>query len=85
MSVGHLARELEKEGIPTVIIAVEAFKENLLSMKVPRALFTSFPLGRPLGYPGNKNQHYNLVLEALNILKDSYDTNTYKISNEKYM
>ncbi|MDW7667963.1 MAG: hypothetical protein SCJ93_04000 [Bacillota bacterium] len=85
MSVGHLARELEKEGIPTVIIAVEAFKENLLSMNVPRALFTSFPLGRPLGYPGNKGQHQKIVKEALDLLEDADNTNTYKISKEKYM
>lgn len=85
MSVGHLAREIEKEGISTVIIAIEAFKENLLSMKIPRALFTSFPLGRPLGYPGNKSQHLRIVMEALNILKDADNTNTYKISSEKYM
>ena len=85
MSVGHLARELEKEGIPTVIIAVESFKDNLLSMNIPRALFTSFPLGRPLGYPGNKKQHHDLVVEALNILKDADNTNTYKISSEKYV
>lgn len=85
MSVGHVARELEKEEIPTVIIAVEAFKENLLSMSIPRALFTSFPLGRPLGYPGNKNQHLRIVMEALNILKDAGNTNTFKISSEKYL
>lgn len=54
-------------------------------MKVPRALFTSFPLGRPLGYPGNKSLHQKIVIEALNILKEADEKDTYKISSEKYM
>ena len=54
-------------------------------MNIPRALFTSFPLGRPLGYPGNKNQHLKIVKEALNLLKDADNKNTNKVSSEKYM
>ena len=85
MSVGHVARILEKAGIPTVIIAIEAFEETLLSMSLPRMLLTPFPLGRPIGFPGNINQHIRVVQAALNMLTEAKSINTVNRINESYL
>ena len=85
MSVGHVARILEEYGLPTVVIAVEAFYDNLLSMSLPRALFTPFPMGRPLGLPGNKSQHRRVLTAALNLLKEAEGIKTTRHFNECYL
>lgn len=85
MSVGHVARILEKAGIPTVIIAIEAFEKTLLSMSLPRVLLTPFPLGRPVGFPENKEQHLRVVKAALNILPEANGINTLKKIKETYL
>jgi hypothetical protein len=85
MSVGHVARILEEAGIPTVIIAIEAFEETLLSMSVARVLFTPFPLGRPIGFPGNKPQHLRVLKTALNLLNEATQIKTVKKMNERYL
>jgi len=63
VSVGHAARLLEAAGIPTVIVAVRAFRPRMEPMNLPRLLLTPNLMGRPLGLAGDaKGQH--LVLSA---------------------
>ncbi|MGM0397233.1 MAG: hypothetical protein ACQEP4_09305 [Bacillota bacterium] len=78
MSVGHVARILEENGIPTVIIAVEAFGEQLISMSPPRLLLTPFPMGRPIGRPGNSKQHKTVIKESLKLLESASGCNSVK-------
>ena len=67
MSVGHLARILESAGFSTVIIAVASFAPTLIRMKVPRALVTPHPMGRPLGRPGDHKKHLRVLSAALDL------------------
>ncbi|MBZ0309435.1 MAG: hypothetical protein K8I82_25450 [Anaerolineae bacterium] len=69
MSVGHVARVLEENGIATVIIAVEAFRVKLEAMSVPRLFCTPYLMGRPLGHPGDDITHERIVREALMLLE----------------
>ena len=65
MSVGHVARLLEAAGVPTVIIAVEAFRGRLEAMGVPRLLTTPRWMGRPLGRPGDARSQRDTLDRAL--------------------
>jgi hypothetical protein len=83
--VGHVARILEEKGIATVVIAVEAFKETLVTMSLPRVLITRFPMGRPVGFPGNSSQHQRVIKEALNLLAEATESKTILTFDEMYM
>ena len=69
MSVGHIARLLEEGGIPTVVIAVRAFKARLEMMTLPRLLLTPHPMGRPLGPPGDRKRQMETLRAALSLLE----------------
>ena len=69
MSVGHVARLLEAAGIPTVMIASEAFAGRVVPMSVPRLVLTPQPLGRPLGAPGDRNRQRFILGEAKRLLE----------------
>ncbi len=84
MSVGHVARILEENNLPTVIIATEAFSEKLASMSLPRIVLTPFPMGRPLGKPGNYNQHEIVLKESLKLLKSASSSKSFKKLDIKY-
>lgn len=64
---------LEEEGIATVVIATEVFEKRLTSMKLPRILFTSYPMGRPLGYPNQQEAQEQILKEAFKLLEESKD------------
>ena len=69
MSVGHVARILEKSGIATVIIAIRAFRDRLEAMTVPRVVITPHLMGRPLGAPGDSDRQRASILTALELLE----------------
>lgn len=69
VSVGHVARVLEANGIPTVMVAVKTFRPRLEPMKVPRLLLTPHPMGRTLGAPGNRERQRATILAALRLLE----------------
>ena len=69
MAVGHLSRALEAAGLPTVTFYVAAFREAATLMRVPRAVVTAFPMGRPLGPPGNADLQRRVLQEALALLE----------------
>jgi hypothetical protein len=67
--VSLVARHLEANGIPTVILGCA--KDIVESVGVPRFLFSDFPLGNPAGRPGDeRSQHVTLQL-ALRLLESA--------------
>jgi hypothetical protein len=84
VSVGHVARALEEVGIATVCIYVEAFRHRAVSLQVPRALVTPFPMGRNLGAPGNAAQHLRVLRAALGLLERTGEVSTVVDSPEAW-
>ena len=69
VSVGHVAREVEASGIPTVSIFVRAFRHVAERMSLPRTIVTRHPMGRPLGAPGDATTHRRVVEASLALLE----------------
>ena len=67
-TVCGLSYYLESEGIQTTGIAL--FREIAESMKPPRILWVSFPLGRPLGKPGDADFQSAVIETALSLLDE---------------
>ena len=81
MSVGHVARLLEEAGIPTVIIAVNAFRPRIDMMTLPRVLMTPFIMGFPVGPAGNPDRQREVITAALNLLSEAQAAGTVKEMN----
>lgn len=64
--MGLIARAIERVGISTTSISIA--KDLTRSVGVPRAVFVRWPLGHPLGEPGNALQQRTLIFEALRLL-----------------
>ncbi len=69
VSVGHVARFFEAEGIPTVVVMVAAFAHVADEMKLPRVVLTDFPMGRPFGAPGDIETHRSVANAAVELLE----------------
>ncbi len=69
MSVGHVARHAESEGIPTVTVAVRSFAHVATEMGIPRTVVTKHPMGRPLGPPDDVDTQRRVVRAALELLE----------------
>jgi hypothetical protein len=67
--VSLVARYLEENGIPTVIVA--AARDIVETCGVPRLLFTDFPLGSPCGEPGNVAMQRQIMAMALDLLESA--------------
>ena len=65
-TVCGIAYYLESEGIQTAGIAL--FREIAETMKPPRILWVSFPLGRPLGKPSDAAFQTEVIKRALQLL-----------------
>jgi len=65
-TVCGIAYYLESEGIQTAGIAL--FREIAQTMKPPRILWVSFPLGRPLGKPSDAAFQAEVIKHALGLL-----------------
>ena len=61
-----VAYYLEDAGIATTGISL--VRENTAALRPPRFLWVSFPLGRPLGLPGDPSFQRRVVLAALELL-----------------
>jgi len=61
-----VARELEKQGFPTV--AVSLLPELSEIVGAPRTLTVHFPFGAPCGNPGHGKLHRSVLLEAVDML-----------------
>jgi D-proline reductase (dithiol) PrdB len=67
--VSAIAYYLEEAGIATTGISL--VRENTESMKPPRFLWATFPLGRPLGKPGDRAFQHRVIMAALALLERS--------------
>ena len=71
MSVGHIARELESDGIATVVIAVKSFETRMKMMSLPRVLLTPYLLGRPMGRPFDRAGQLGILQQAVDLLENA--------------
>jgi hypothetical protein len=76
VSVGHVARELEKAGIATTAIYIGAFEHYARAMKVPRVLITRHAMGRPVGPPGDAQRQREVVATALGLIETATEGGT---------
>jgi D-proline reductase (dithiol) PrdB len=68
-TVSLVARHLEANGIPTVIIG--AARDIVEHAGVPRFLFADFPLGSPCGEPFDDKRQQAIVGMALDLLESA--------------
>lgn len=64
-----VARHLEANGIPTVIIGTA--RDIVEHCAVPRFLFVDFPLGNPLGEPDNPAQQRQILEMSFQLLEQA--------------
>ena len=62
-----LAHVLEAAGIATIVLA--SMRPVAEKMRVPRALYCEFPLGRPLGIPGDAEFQHKVLRAAFDLLE----------------
>jgi len=64
-----VAKILEEEGFPTVIVMT--FREVAEVMRLPRAVYVRFPIGLTLGAPGAVSQQRIVIEDALALLEEA--------------
>ena len=69
-----VARHLEENGIPTVIVA--AARDIVETCGVPRLLFTDFPLGNPCGEPGDTDMQRQILAMSMDLLENATEPRT---------
>ena len=62
-----LAHIFEAAGLSTVVLTT--MRDIAERMKVPRALYTDFPVGRPLGKPRDKTFQFEVLKAAFCLLE----------------
>ena len=82
--MGHLARQFEEAGIPTVVVACSPFAGRLEKMSLPRLLLTRHPMGRVFGPPGNRARQEAVLLAALDLLESARTNGTVKWMDGNY-
>ena len=73
-----VARHLEANGIPTVVIATA--KDIVESCGVARLVFTDFPLGNPCGVPSDAGMQTQILEQALALLETAVQPRTTEVS-----
>ena len=73
-SVSLVAREIEKAGIPTVVIG--SARDIVEECGVPRFVFVDFPLGNPCGKPNDPATQRLIVGLALDLLEHAFAPRT---------
>jgi hypothetical protein len=76
--VSLVARYLEENGIPTVIIATA--RDIVENCGVPRLLFVDFPLGNPCGVPFDQQMQADILESALHLLETATEPRTTVLS-----
>ena len=66
-TVSLIARHLEQNGIPTVVIG--SARDIVEYCAVPRFVFTDFPLGNPAGLPWQPDMQHAILAQALDLLE----------------
>lgn len=72
--MGLVARHLEAEGIPTVVIG--SGRDIVEQCMVPRFLFVDYPLGNPCGRPGDVEDQRSIVGLALDLVEGAFAART---------
>lgn len=65
-TVGLIQAEIERRGIATVSLSL--LREVTTAIRPPGALFVPFPLGFPLGAPGDTELQHLVIGAALGLL-----------------
>ena len=65
--MGLVQREVEAAGISTISISLS--QEVTAKVNPPRAVYTGFPLGHPLGFPGQPSQQMWILRQTLGFLE----------------
>lgn len=73
-TVSLIARHLEANNIPTVVIG--SARDVVEECGVPRFLFTDFPLGNPCGKPWDKAMQSAILDMALDLLQYAWQPRT---------
>ena len=84
MSVGHVARLLEANGIATVAVYISAFEHYATQMRLPRTLITPHPMGRPIGPPGDVARQAAVVSAALDLFATATEGGTLAVMSGAY-
>jgi hypothetical protein len=72
--VSLVARHLEENGIPTVVVG--SARDIVEECGVARFLFTDFPLGNPFGKPWDKKMQRAIMDMALDLLQFAWQPRT---------
>lgn len=73
-SVGLIQNVVEGRGISTISVSLKP--EITLGVGVSRAGFLRFPLGHPVGEPGNAELQRSILLDLFEVLVDADAPNT---------
>jgi D-proline reductase (dithiol) PrdB len=66
--VGLIQRIIEAEGIATISVSLS--KDITCKIKPPRAIYTGFPLGHPLSFPGQSFRQLQILRVLLKCLRE---------------
>jgi len=80
--VSLVARHLEDNGIPTVILG--SARDIVEHCGVPRFLFVDFPLGNPCGKPWDVDMQARIVHQALALFEAAHAPGTTVVSPERW-
>ncbi len=69
-----VARHLEENGVPTVVFSNA--RDITQQAFTPRALFTNYPLGNPVGRPGDVADQRDGLLAGLRMLENATEAGT---------
>jgi D-proline reductase (dithiol) PrdB len=73
-TVSLVARHLEQAGLPTVVVG--SARDIVEECGVPRFLFTDFPLGNPVGKPGDVDMQRAIVTMSIELLERAWTPRT---------
>ena len=65
--MGLVSTAIEKQGIPTVTLAMER------GVAAPRVAFVPFPYNFPMGEPNERRRHREVALAALALLHELHE------------
>lgn len=77
-----VARHLEANGIPTVIIG--SARDIVEHCGVPRFLFVDFPLGNPCGKPWDIDMQRRILRHGLSLFESLTEPMTTAVSDEQW-
>ena len=76
VSVGHIARIFESEGLATITFGVRAFKSRMVPMKIPRLVLTPELMGKTLGMPNDVATQRRYLEIGFDLLENASEGNS---------